>query len=174
MLFHVRDVDPVDGAVEPERCFVVIVERNGRPERDADVEALVGRKRDGTGHGHEFLSAVRVGTRGPVALLTTMFMDHNQRGIWNYSAHTGLLWALESLAWSDDHFAAAVNLLALLVDIDPGGRLANRPLRSLYEIFCPWSLQCSASPEARLQALDRLSRPSSRAGVEPGVGLTTS
>ena len=35
----------------------------------------------GTGHGHEFLSAVRVGTRGPVALLTTMFMDHNQRGI---------------------------------------------------------------------------------------------
>ena len=44
MLFHVRHMDPVDGAVEPERCLVVVVERNGRPERDADVEALVGPK----------------------------------------------------------------------------------------------------------------------------------
>jgi len=69
------------------------------------------------------------------------------------SYHTGLLWALENLAWLPDYFSRAVLLLARLAAIDPGGSLANRPINSLAEIFKPWHYQTNAMFETRFAAL---------------------
>ena len=68
------------------------------------------------------------------------------------------MWALENLAWSDEHAPLAIKLLAELADIDPGGRLSNRPLNSLADIFRTWLPQTLLSAERRLAVLDALRR----------------
>ena len=70
--------------------------------------------------------------------------------------HTGLLWALEVLAWSPDYFARAAKCLARLAEIDPGGQVANRPAASLRSLFLPWIRFSEASDEHRLETLKML------------------
>ena len=61
------------------------------------------------------------------------------------SPHTGLLWALEVLAWDPEHLNDATLTLAKLARIDPGGKLVNRPLHSLREIFVVWHPSTNAT-----------------------------
>jgi len=70
--------------------------------------------------------------------------------------HSGLLWALEVLAWSPDYLAASAENLAELACRDPGGRWSNRPSESLRAIFLPWRPQTTASAEHRLGVIVRL------------------
>src|SRR6266436_1446389 len=72
------------------------------------------------------------------------------------SAHTGLLWALEGLAWFPMHLGRVTVLLGKLAQLDPGGKLANRPSKSLREIFLSWRPQTAATPEQRMASLDLL------------------
>ncbi len=74
------------------------------------------------------------------------------------SPHLKILAALEVLAWSPDHLIGAVELLAALADIDPGGQYANRPSSSLASIMCPWNPHTSAESEDRLKAVRMLQR----------------
>jgi hypothetical protein len=67
-----------------------------------------------------------------------------------------LLWALENTAWSPDYFGQSIDLLARLAEIDPGGRLSNRPWNSLAEIYCPWHPETSVDIPRRLTVLDAL------------------
>lgn len=69
------------------------------------------------------------------------------------SNHTGLLWALEELAWFPEYLEDASLLLARLTQLDPGGQLSNRPMNSLTEIFRPWHYQTMASLDERVKAL---------------------
>ena len=80
------------------------------------------------------------------------------------SSHTDLLWALEGLAWNEELLARIAILLAKLARLDPGGKLSNRPINSLIEIFKLWHPQTSASTERRLSVLSTLSKR------EPDVG----
>lgn len=96
-------------------------------------------------------STVLVG--GPV--FTALFQEEGAMG---HSPHTGLLWALERLAWSQGHFVGVVTVLGRLAALDPGGHLANRPLGTLREIFLPWMPQTTACPKRRAAALDALAR----------------
>ena len=73
-------------------------------------------------------------------------------------SHTGLLWALEGLAWMPLYFKNACLLLHKLVTLDPGGSLANRPLNSLKEIFKAWHHQTLASYEERVKVLREMLR----------------
>ena len=70
--------------------------------------------------------------------------------------HTGLLRALECLAWSQDHFARVAKILARLAEIDPGGQVSNRPAESLTSLFLPRIRFSEASDEYRLEALKML------------------
>ncbi len=70
--------------------------------------------------------------------------------------HSGLLWALESLAWSPEYFTRAVNILCELSSLDPGGQYANRPINSLGDIFLPGMPQTNATSKQRLDILDIL------------------
>lgn len=74
----------------------------------------------------------------------------------NVSHHTGLLWALEELAWMPLYFKNACLLLHKLATLDPGGSLANRPLNSLKEIFKAWHHQTLASYEERVKVLKEM------------------
>lgn len=64
-----------------------------------------------------------------------------------------LLWALEKLAWSPDYLSRVAVILADLASIDPGGSWANRPIRSLVNIFLPWHVQTAAKFDKRKAAI---------------------
>lgn len=70
-----------------------------------------------------------------------------------HSYHTGLLWALENIAWMPEYLSQASACLAKLASNDPGGKLSNRPINSLTEIFKPWHPQTLAGLNARVSAL---------------------
>lgn len=73
------------------------------------------------------------------------------------SYHTGLLWALEGIAWLPEYLSRAALILSKLSAVDPGGHLANRPINSLTEIFKPWHYQTLSNFEERLQVLKLIS-----------------
>jgi hypothetical protein len=102
-----------------------------------------------------FLDAVDKGLQGESPILLKLFTDSDS-GLFSSSPHTGLLWALEGLAWSPGHLGRVVLALARLSEIDPGGRLGNRPKTSLNGMFRPWLPQTSAKLDRRLQVLDSL------------------
>lgn len=77
-------------------------------------------------------------------------------GMFGSSPHTNVLWALEQLAWSPDHLGRVVLALGRLATLDPGGRLANRPSKSLRMIMLPWHPATGATVENRIGALKLL------------------
>ena len=91
-------------------------------------------------------------------------------GVFGGVPHTGLLWALECLAWSQDHFARVAKMLARLAEIDPGGQVSNRPMESLKSLFLPWIRFSEASDEYRLEALNLLLNTVLGAGWQLLVG----
>jgi hypothetical protein len=100
-----------------------------------------------------FLDEARTGATGANSVLLKVF-EQESDPMFARSPHTGLLWALESLAWSPDHFGQAVSLLARLAELDPGGQLSNRPDRSLAGIYCPWHPETTSNNDQRLATLD--------------------
>lgn len=102
-----------------------------------------------------FLRAVNAQIVRDESAVRELFQDSGD-ALFTSFAHTGLLWALETLAWSPDHLAYTTRLLASLDRLDPGGRVANRPGNSLRSIFLAWLPQTSASLDTRLSVLDQL------------------
>ena len=102
-----------------------------------------------------FLEAVDRGLAGEHPVLLNVFTDRED-GFFASSPHTGLLWALETVAWSPQHLGYAARLLATLARLDPGGKLANRPPASLRAIFLLWLPQTAATLEQRLTVVDSL------------------
>lgn len=71
---------------------------------------------------------------------------------------TGLLWALEGLAWSELYLPRVLLILAELATIDPGGNWTNRPINSLKTILLPWLPQTVASEDKRINAIKPIIR----------------
>ncbi len=71
---------------------------------------------------------------------------------------TGLLWALETLAWDPQYLNRSVRVLGELAARDPGGRWANRPAHSLSAILLPWLPQTCAPRSNRLVAVNNILR----------------
>jgi hypothetical protein len=67
---------------------------------------------------------------------------------------TGLLWALETLAWSPSYVSRVAIVLADLASFDPGGNWSNRPANSLTDIFLPWHIQTTAPFEKCKSAIE--------------------
>lgn len=112
-----------------------------------------------------FLDAVERGLKGEDPVLLKIFSE-GKNGLFGSSPHTGLLWALERIAWHPDYLGHAASLLAKLAGLDPGGKLLNRPSNSLHEIFLCWHPQTTAGLEKRLAVLDLIRRQ------EPEVAWT--
>ncbi len=104
-----------------------------------------------------FLSFILGDLRRPESIFVTLFEEEDGL-ILPRSYHTGLLWALEGVAWPVAYLSDAALALARLAKIDPGGKLSNRPINSLREIFLLWNPQTSATVAERHAVLDRLRR----------------
>ena len=104
----------------------------------------------------EVIEALESDIASAPGLMRQMFTDEDSGVFGSSSSHTEFLWALERLAWSTDFFADAIDLLAELHYLDPGGRLSNRPAESVKSILCPWHPQTSAAVDQRMSALGRL------------------
>ena len=72
--------------------------------------------------------------------------------------HTGVLWALETMAWDPEYFRRAVLALARLAAIDPGVKIGNTPANSLAEIFVLWHPNTNASSARLLSALHEITQ----------------
>jgi len=104
-----------------------------------------------------FLASVMAGLQGTKPVVAQLFKDREGTDSLNFdSPHTHLLWALESVAWSSEHFGQTVDVLVRLAEIDPGGRLSNRPFSSLQSIFCPWHPENSVTVLRRLAVIDAM------------------
>jgi transcriptional regulator with XRE-family HTH domain len=101
-----------------------------------------------------FLEAVEDSLDAADTPVAVLFQE--ERGGFGGEYLSGLLWALELLAWDPRHLCQVSVLLARLDILDPGGRYQNRPKNSLLQIFMPWRPQTLATLDERLQVLDAL------------------
>ncbi len=101
-----------------------------------------------------FMESVEQGISKSPDIFKELMKDDNS--VFGECRHSGLLWALEGIAWSSEYFFRAVNVLVDLAKIDPGGRWGNRAINSLSDVFLPGLPQTHASPQERLAALDIL------------------
>lgn len=100
-----------------------------------------------------FLDAVEEGLKGDKPPLMFLFQDEGDMGA---CLHSGLLWALEILAWSPRHLGRVTLALGTLARLDPGGKWSNRPFNSLKNIFLSWKHHTAADMDQKLAALDIL------------------
>lgn len=104
-----------------------------------------------------FLDGVRDAAAGPSPVIAAMFTDSGPRtATREFSRHHQVLWALERLAWSPDHFGRATGVLARLAEIDPDGYMRNRPFNSLVSILSLQSPEPPAPGSARTEVIERL------------------
>lgn len=113
---------------------------------------------------NEFLSQLEESLNNKSNAFQLMFAEANDGLTWGGNLHVGLLWALEATAWKQDYFTRSCSLLAKLAEIDPGGRLSNRPFNSLTTILLPWSPQTTASIEARKAVVTKILKTSPTIG----------
>ena len=112
-----------------------------------------------------FLDAVDAGMALSPNPFTDLFAQESDGGgIVGEAAHPGLLWALEMLAWSEEHFSRAAKALARLAELDPGGQLSNRPSESLSSLFLPWKKFTEMPDAQRIKALAMLLQATPQAG----------
>lgn len=79
-----------------------------------------------------------------------------QSGLFGGTPRTGLLWALENLAWSPRHLPRVVEILTTLSKIELDDNWVNKPAESLRSIFRSWLPQTGANLELRIALLKRL------------------
>ena len=77
-------------------------------------------------------------------------------GIFSSCARTGLLWALEGLAWNPQTFPRVVRILGRLCEIAINDNWVNKPISSLGSIFRAWMPQTAADHDTRLRAIHML------------------
>jgi hypothetical protein len=102
-----------------------------------------------------FLDAIEAELRAPNGDIMTLFGDAGDP-LYSRCLHSGLLWALESLAWYPPLLGRVSLVLAELAQRDPGSRWANRPCNTLAEIFLPWLPHTSASVDERISVIRSL------------------
>lgn len=104
----------------------------------------------------EFLEAIERDLRSGAPALPSVF--HDAGGMFSVSPHTGLLFSLEALAWNPHYLDSASLILARLArrDSHPSSTLADRPARTLNEIFLLWHPSTMATLDQRLATIDRL------------------
>ena len=101
-----------------------------------------------------------------------VFRDRKDGSFWHSSSpHTYLLWALETMAWSPELLYQAASILMTLAEYDPGGKLANRPLDSLREIFLAWRPNTYTSLEERIAVLRSICRKRPKIGLQLAMSL---
>lgn len=79
-------------------------------------------------------------------------------GVFSDCPRTGLLWALECLAWKPQNLSRVTSILAQLSRTIIDDNWANKPISSLRAIYRSWMPQTAASLEERKRALESLTK----------------
>ena len=103
----------------------------------------------------EFLDAVENALRLSSCPFDELFSQEGN-GLTRGNYLTGLLWALEGLAWDEKYLVRVCVVLGELARHDPGGKWVNRPANSLSTILLPWLPQTIAPIEKRKVAVQTL------------------
>lgn len=77
-------------------------------------------------------------------------------GLFGSCPRSGLLWALEGLAWSPATFPRVVKILGQLSEVEINDNWSNKPIESLSSIFRAWMPQTAADHDMRLKAIRML------------------
>lgn len=78
-------------------------------------------------------------------------------GLWGGgTSRTGLLWALEGLAWSSTTLTRAALVLARLAEVEINDNWVNKPINSLKSIFSSWMPQTAVDLTTRVKVLGTL------------------
>ena len=81
-----------------------------------------------------------------------------QNGLFSGCPRTGLLWALECLAWNPQYLPRVSLLLAQLSKTSIDDNWMNKPIHSLEAIFRSWMPQTAASLEQRIKTFEVLAK----------------
>ena len=106
---------------------------------------------------NEFIKAVERALQQTPCPFDELFSQEG-KGVSSRNYLTGLLWALETLAWDEQLLVRISAILGELASHDPGGNWANRPINSLTTIFLPWLPQTTASINKRKTAVTTIQR----------------
>ena len=107
----------------------------------------------------EFLSAVDKAVQQSPCPFDSLFSQESS-GVGGRIYTSGVLWALECLAWDKTYLVRACVTLGGLAAHDPGGNFSNRPANSLTTILLPWLPQTTAPIPKRKVAVETLIRNS--------------
>ncbi|MFQ6308771.1 hypothetical protein [Lysobacter capsici] len=102
-----------------------------------------------------FLAALETLMGGDGSQLSPLF-EGSDDVMFGRTYYLGVLRGLEVLAWSPLYLDRATFALARMAEIDPGGKLSNRPINSLADILLPWKPSTNAHTGARHAALKRI------------------
>jgi hypothetical protein len=105
----------------------------------------------------EFLGAVEAALQTNPCRFDDVFAQE-ACGVTGRNYMTGLLWALEGLAWDPALLVRVVVALGHLAARDPGGNWGNRPENSIRTILLPWLPQTLAPVDKRIVAVRTLVR----------------
>jgi hypothetical protein len=90
--------------------------------------------------------------------LVELLRQETPGGITGAAYHSGVLWALETGAWSPDRMQRVALILTRLTSLDPSGTWTNRPLASVGRVFFSKWPQTMAFLNERIVALQYLVR----------------
>jgi addiction module HigA family antidote len=106
----------------------------------------------------EFLSIIEEDLRSNDPVVFGLLKPAESGSFWASPARTGLLWALECLAWKPQNLARVAVVLAELSRRKIDDNWANKPNASLKAVFRSWMPQTAASVEQRIRVLETLAR----------------
>lgn len=105
----------------------------------------------------EFLKLLETDLQQPEPVVLGLLKPADS-SIFGGCPRTGLLWALECLAWAPQNLPRVSAILAQLSRIRIDDNWANKPIASLAAIYRSWIPQTAASLAGRVKALEMLTR----------------
>lgn len=120
-----------------------------------------------------FLDAVEKSLRDENPAVMSLFRETDDGFGGQRTYHSPLLWSLETLSFSRPHLARVASLLAKLTELDPGGRLTNRPAESLVSMLHLRTPQGAINAANRLTLIDTIRRVSPSASSAIMARLVT-
>ena len=106
---------------------------------------------------NDFLEVLEEDLRQPKPVLQEL-LKPTSIGLFDQPSRTGILWALERLAWNSRALMRVVIILAELSQTKIDDNCANKPINSLSAIFRWWIPQTAALLDDRIKALETLCR----------------
>lgn len=103
----------------------------------------------------EFLQILEEDLASEKPTVLTLFRPAGS-GVFGDCPRSGLLWALEALAWKPERLSRVASILAELSGIELDDNWMNKPLNSLESIFRSWMPQTASDVEDRKKAISTL------------------